>query len=62
MLSLCVYVTHSLPLVSMKVIANIQSYIFHKENNVLLKNKYQGIIPTTMLASLVFSNSFVSEV
>ena len=35
---------------------------FHKENTVLLKNKFQGIMPTTMLASLINLNSLVSDV
>ena len=34
----------------------------HKETTVLIKNKYQGIIPTTMLAPLLINNSFVSDV
>ena len=35
---------------------------FCKKNTVLLKNKRQGIMPTTMLKYLVIHNSFVSEV
>ena len=34
---------------------------FHKGNTVLLNNKFQGIIPTNMLAYLVNINIYVSD-
>ena len=35
---------------------------FHNEDTVLLNNKGQGILPTTMLAPLVIHNSFTTDV
>ena len=34
----------------------------HKENTILLKKKYQLILPKNMLVSLVIQKSFVSDV
>ena len=36
--------------------------VFHKENTVLLKNKFQAILPTTMLEHFLIINNFVSGV
>ena len=34
---------------------------FHKENTALLKNKFQGILTTTILSYLVFHNNLISD-
>ena len=44
--------------------SNIQHSMlaFYKENTVTVKNRFQGILPTTMLTSLIIHNHFVSDV
>ena len=36
--------------------------VFHKENTVLLKNKFQAILPTTMLEHFLIINNFCASI
>ena len=53
MLALCVFVTGSLTLLYMEVIANIQCYIFKSKSAILPNNKSQVILKKTILKYLV---------
>ena len=52
LLSSCEFVTILLTLVYLKWTANTQNVSFYKEKFVLLKNKFQGIMPSGILECL----------